>query len=382
MRCAMSPRWPPRPAGTAMPIGVYADRLLDTDLPWTKMRQVYRLLGLVRRYGPGPVDTACQRALDLDVVNVTKIASMLEKATENTPLPPRPAAAATARFARDPAEYRPVQLTLIPGGKEDEPVTAIIRDAVSPDLRATLRALKLGQMLDTLPERLTLARQQKMAHADFLELILADEVTRREAKSAGLRARAAGLDRRDAAGRLGRVRGGPLRPPAVERARLSLRFLDGPHGALILGPVGVGKTHLACALGHIAIRRRRTVHMAPAAKLFKRLKAARLDNTLDAEMRRLAGVELLILDDFALQPLDATETADFYQLCVERHQRTSTVVTSNRTAEEWLAMMADPLLAQSAVDRLTSTAHELVIEGESYRRRQKPSIHHSQRRVR
>ena len=60
------------------------------------MRQVYRLLGLVRRYGPGPVDTACARALDLDVVNVTKIASMLEKATENTPPPPRPAAAADA----------------------------------------------------------------------------------------------------------------------------------------------------------------------------------------------------------------------------------------------------------------------------------------------
>ena len=255
-------------------------------------------------------------------------------------------------------------------------MTTVIRDAIGPDLRATLRALKLGQMLGTLPDRLTLARQQNMTHADFLELVLADEHARREAKSASLRARAAGLE----AG----MRLDTWDPAAAVRydqqlwnELASLRFIDAPHGALLLGPVVVGKTHLACALGHIAIRRRRTVHMAPAAKLFKRLKAARLDNTLDYEMRRLAGVDLLILDDFALQPLGTAETADFYELCVERHQRASTVVTSNRTPEEWLSMMTDPLLAQSAVDRLVSTAHELIIEGESYRRRQKPSITHT-----
>ena len=248
-------------------------------------------------------------------------------------------------------------------------------DVVSPDLRTTLKSLKLGQMLDTLPDRLALARQQKMPHADFLQLILADEVSRREAKSASLRARAAGLDpqmRIDTWDDTATV----TYDRQLWNELVSLRFLDGPHGALLLGAVGVGKTHLACALGHIAIRRRRTVHMTPAARLFKRLKAARLDNTLEAEMRRLAGVELLIIDDLALQAMDPTETADFYQLCVERHRKTATIVTSNRTPDEWLTMMADPLLAQSAVDRLASTAHELIIEGPSYRQRQKPSIGH------
>lgn len=102
-------------------VGIYAERILDVDLPWTRMRQVYRLLGLARRYGDQPVNTACERALELDVVSVTKIASMLEKATENTPaLQPKAAAAASARFARDPAEFnpRPVQLALVDGDEE------------------------------------------------------------------------------------------------------------------------------------------------------------------------------------------------------------------------------------------------------------------------
>jgi transposase len=90
-------------------VGIYAERLLEHDLPWTRMRQVYRLLGLVKRYGAAPTDTACGRALDLDVVSVAKIAAMLAKATENAEAPPPRAASglAPARFARDPGEYRP-----------------------------------------------------------------------------------------------------------------------------------------------------------------------------------------------------------------------------------------------------------------------------------
>ncbi len=103
-------------------IGIYAERLLEDPLPWTRMRAVYRLLGLVRRYGPAPVETACSRALDLDVVSVTKIASMLERATEADP-PVLPAAAGqpTGRFARDVGEFAMAggtQLTLIRGGAD------------------------------------------------------------------------------------------------------------------------------------------------------------------------------------------------------------------------------------------------------------------------
>ena len=101
-------------------VGIYAQRLLDDKLPWTRMRQVYRLLGLARRYGDTPVNTACARALALDVVSVTKIASMLEQASENTPAPlPPPVSNGAARFARDPAEFTPHRpaLTLLNGGK-------------------------------------------------------------------------------------------------------------------------------------------------------------------------------------------------------------------------------------------------------------------------
>lgn len=244
---------------------------------------------------------------------------------------------------------------------------------VAPELNVLMRRLRLGRLLDTLPERLALARQHDLTHSQFLEQLFCDEVQRRDNDSAGLRARAARLDpsmtleRWDDTAAITYDR-------AVWSELVSMRFVDQARNAFILGPVGVGKTFLATALGHIACRRRISVHFERSDRLHKRLKAARLDASYDAEMRKLIGVDLLLVDDFALQPLDATETADVYEICVERHHQAATVLTSNRDPSEWLAVMADPLLAQSAVDRLKSAAWELVIEGESYRQREKPSI--------
>jgi DNA replication protein DnaC len=244
---------------------------------------------------------------------------------------------------------------------------------ITPELRSLLRRVKLGQLMSTLPERLALARARDLSHAEFLELVLSDEVTRRDATSAQRRARAAGLE---AAMRLENFDN----TAAITYDRqvldelFSLRFVQDGRNAIIMGPVGVGKTFIATALGHAAIRRRHSVHFERAGQLFKRLKAARLDNSHDAEIRKLLHVDLLILDDFCLQPMDAADTADIYELIVERHRTAATITTSNREPAEWLALMADPLLAQSAIDRLQSAAYELVLDGESYRRRQKPAI--------
>lgn len=246
-------------------------------------------------------------------------------------------------------------------------------DPISPDLRQVLRSLRLSPMLDTLPERLALARSNKMAHQDFLELVLADEVSRRDSVSAANRSRSARLDPQ-----MTLEAWDPTAAITYDRnlwsELFSLRFVEAGNHLLILGPVGVGKTHAATALGHVACRRRRSVVMSRTDRLLKRLKASRLDGTYEAEMRRLIAVDVLVLDDFAIHPLDVTETGDIYELVVERHRRRSIIAVSNREPPEWLATMADPLLAQGAVDRLVNGAHELVLEGESYRRRQKPRV--------
>jgi DNA replication protein DnaC len=115
----------------------------------------------------------------------------------------------------------------------------------------------------------------------------------------------------------------------------------------------------------------------PCDRMLKALRHARLDATHEAELRKLLSVDLLILDDFGLDAMDATESRDIYELFTERHRRGSIVVTSNRGPDEWLATFADPVRAQAAVDRFTSNAYDLVIDGESYRARQKPALSRS-----
>lgn len=253
-----------------------------------------------------------------------------------------------------------------------------MNELISKDLKIVLRLLKLSKMLDTLPERLITARQGKMPHQDFLLVVLSDEVSRRQSNAVRLRAERATLDptmQLEAWDDTANV--------SYDRELLAelatLRFVEARHNLTIVGEVGVGKTFLAHALGHIACRRAISTLAVRADRMLKTLKHARLDNSYEAEMRRLVTPDLLIIDDFALDALDAEESRDSFEILLERHGTGATVITSNRGPDEWHALFADPLRAQAAIDRFTSRSYDLVIEGESYRQRQKPRFRSSDR---
>ena len=244
---------------------------------------------------------------------------------------------------------------------------------VSAELKSVLKKLKLGQVIATLPERIVLARKQELSVEETLLLVLSDEVTRRESTACTRRAERAGLDpammmeRWDPTAKI-------RYDKRVLAELMSLRFVEANKNALVLGPVGVGKTFLANALGHVATRHGYNVIFTRADAMLRRLKQSRLDNSRDAVIAELASVDLLIVDDFALEPMTRDESRDVYQLFVERTGRAPTIVTSNRDTGEWLASFDEMLLAQSAVDRFIHNAYDLIVEGESFRARLKPKL--------
>jgi len=246
-------------------------------------------------------------------------------------------------------------------------------DVIEKDLKVLLRRLKLSKMLDTLPERMTLARGRKMPHQDFLITILGDEVSRRDSNAVTIRTQRAHLDAAmhlEAWDETANV----TYDRALLEELVSLRFVEAHQHVAIIGPVGVGKTFVAHALGHIACRRGITTLALRSDRMLKGLKHARLDNSYEAELRKLLAPDLLIIDDFGLDVLDATESRDAFEILTERHRAGSIIVTSNRGPDEWHPLFADPLRAQAAIDRFTSSSYDLIIDGESYRQRQKPRL--------
>lgn len=243
--------------------------------------------------------------------------------------------------------------------------------STTTELKPLLKRLKLGAMLDTLPERLALARRDQLDHAVFLQILLADEVSRRDNRNLELRLLKAGFEEICRLDDFDWSAGITLERQMLDTI-FSLDFLTRHEHVLFVGPVGVGKSFMAQALGYAAVRAGYSVRFSRADAFFKMLAQSRVDRTQEKAFRTFLSPDLLILDDFGLQKLTAQQSTDLYELIIARHRQSSLVITSNRAIDEWLGLFDDPILGNSALDRLANASFQITIEGTSYREHLSP----------
>ena len=211
-----------------------------------------------------------------------------------------------------------------------------------------------------------------LTHADWLGLLLDRELTYRRDKRLAARLRYARL-RQQATVEEVDYRAPRSLDCALFQKLANGEWIDAHDNLILCGPTGVGKSWLACALGQKACRDNRSVLYQRVPRLFAELALACGDGRYARILRSLTGVQLLILDDWGLEPLDAGARRDLYEILEERYGRRSTILTSQISVEKWHAFIGDPTYADAILDRLVHNAHRIDLSGESLRRRRSRS---------
>ena len=207
-----------------------------------------------------------------------------------------------------------------------------------------------------------LARREQLDYASFLQIILTDEINRRDHRRLELRLQRAGFEQTCRLEDFDWSASVTLDRRLLDAA-FSLQFLDRNEHVLLVGPVGVGKSFIAQALGYAAVRAGHTVRFVHADDFFRAMAQARVDHSTDKTFRSFLAPDLLILDDLGLHRMTQQQSIDLYELVIARHRTASFVITSNRAVDEWLGLFDDPILGNSALDRLANASYQIVIEG-------------------
>ena len=236
-----------------------------------------------------------------------------------------------------------------------------------------LKALRLSGVLDTLEVRTQQAVAEQWAYGDLLERLLEDEVERRGQKQLTMRLRRATLHTQKTLETFDFTFNPGLNRQLIYDLAAG-HFIHDKRNVLLCGPTGVGKSHLSQALAHEACRRGCDVVFTDAHKMLRHLHAGRADNTYEKRLTLYTRVDLLVIDDFGLKPIQYPAAQDMYDVINERYEKGPIVLTSNRAPAEWANWFADPLLASAGLDRLTHRAHVIIITGSSYRAKDRPPL--------
>ncbi len=236
-----------------------------------------------------------------------------------------------------------------------------------PSLTPHLKQLRLSGILDSLEARNRQAIDAKLAYTEFLALLIEDEVARREQKKYASRLRRAAFRTAKTLDAFDFDRLPQLNRSLVHDLATG-RYLEERAPVLIVGPCGTGKSHLAQALGHAAVRQGVDVAFSTCANLTASLNAARATGAFERKLASLARIGLLVIDDFGLKPLRPPADEDLHELIAERYETGAIIVTSNLDLPEWdQAFPANRLLASATLDRLRHNAYCLTLDGLSYR---------------
>jgi DNA replication protein DnaC len=236
--------------------------------------------------------------------------------------------------------------------------------------RQALEHLGLAEAATVLESRLEAAAQKQLPYADFLADLLASETSVRRERYLRARTRLAHLPFQRTLDQFD-FRFQPSIDKRQVKELATLTFVSEAANILFLGPPGVGKTHLAVALGLRAIEQGFGVYFVRAQDLFEDLRRAQAEHRLDRRMRVYLAPRLLLIDEFGVWPYDRLAATAFFSLVSARYERGSILLTSNKGFGEWGEVLGDPVIATAILDRLLHHSHILNIRGESYRLREK-----------